>query len=132
MEETAEYKTKTSSTTEIHSYVVMLHLVRKKVSTFKELANLLGRKQAGNHLPNNVLGGIHRKIASLEDEWDEKIPKINALVFTEDGTLTSSGREILTGDENIQPTAKQIAEFTASVANYDKWDKVLEAFKPKL
>ena len=132
MEDTAEYKTKTNSTTEIQCYIVMLHLVREKVSTFKELANLLGLKHVGNHLPNNVLGGIHRKIESLENEWDEKIPKINALVFKDDSTATSSGREILTGDKNTQPTAKQIAEFTASVANYDKWDKVLEAFKPKL
>lgn len=66
MEETAE-NTTSSSTTEIQSYVVMLHLVREKVSTFKvstfkELASLLGLKQVGNHLPNNVLDGIHRKI----------------------------------------------------------------------
>ena len=132
MEETAEYTTETSSTTKIQSYVVMLHLIREKVATFKELANLLGLEQVGNHLPNNVLDGIHRKIESLEDEWDEEIPKINALVFKDEGIATSWVCKVLTGDKDTQPTAKQIAEFTASVANYDKWDKVLEAFKPKL
>lgn len=134
MEETAE-NTTTSSTTEIQSYVVMLHLVREKASTFKQLANLLGLKQVGNHLPNNVLDGIHRKIESLEaneDKWNEEIPKINALVFKNDGTATSWVCKMLTGDKDTQPTAQQIAEFTASVANYDKWDKVLDAFKPKL
>lgn len=131
MKETAE-NTTTSSTTEIQSYVVMLHLVREKASTFKELANLLSLKQVGNHLPNNILDGIHRKIESLEAKWDEEIPKINALVFKNDSTATSWFCEMLTDDENTQPTAQQIAEFTASVANYDKWDKVLNAFKPKL
>ena len=132
MEETAEYITETSSRTEIQSYLVMLHLVREKVSTFKELANLLGLEQVGNHLPNNVLDGIHRKIASLEAEWDEKIPKINALVFTDKGIATSWVCEMFTKDENKPPTGQQIAELTAEVANYDKWDKVLDAFKPKL
>ena len=132
MEDTAEYITRTSSRTQIHSYLVMLHLVREKVSTFKELANLLGLEQVGNHLPNNVLDGIHRKIASLEAEWDEEIPKINALVFKEEGIATSWFCEMFTKDANKQPTAQQIAELTAAVANYDKWDKVLDAFKPKL
>ena len=130
-EETAEYIT-TSSRTEIRSYVVMLHLVREKVSTFKELANLLNLKQVGSHLPGNVLHHIQRKIETLEEEWDEKIPKINVLVFKENSTITSWACEILTGDEKTQPTVKEIAEHAASVANYENWDKVLAAFKPKL
>ena len=35
-----------------------------------------------------------------------------------------------TGDGEIQPTPKQIAELAASVAAYDKWDKVLVALRP--
>ena len=122
----------TASKTDIQAYVVMFYLVRQKVSTFKELASLLGLKQVGNHLPNNVLDGIHRKIESLEAEWDEEMPKINALVFKDEGIATTWVCEILTNDKNKQPTAQQIAELTATVANYDNWDKVLEAFKPKL
>ena len=52
MEETAE-NTTSSTKTEIQAYVVMQYLVKHKVSTFKELANLLGLEQVGNHLPNN-------------------------------------------------------------------------------
>lgn len=49
MEDTAEYTTEKSSRTIIQRYVVMLHLVRKKVSTKKELANLLGLEQVGTN-----------------------------------------------------------------------------------
>ena len=110
----------------------MLHLVREKVSTYKELANLLGLERVGHHLPNNVLAHIYRTIEALEVEWDEQIPKINALVFRSDGTASPLVCGMLSGDTDMQPTVKQIAEHAASVANYENWDKVLAAFKPKL
>ncbi len=142
MEDTAEYTTERSSRTEIQRYVVMLHLVREKMSTYKELANLLDIN-TGPHLSKNILGGIFQKIGQLEEEWSENIPeyipRINLLVFKDPvsppkqkGIASEFVCEYFTGDENTQPALKQIAELSAAVANYDKWDKVLDAFKPKL
>ena len=37
--------------------------------------------------------------------------------------------EQLTGHGEVQPTLQQITELAVSVAAYDKWNKVLEAFR---
>ena len=54
--------------------------------------------------------------------------QVTALVFRTDGTVPEWVCEPLTGNAQTQPTAKQIAELTASVA--DRWDQVLKALKP--
>ena len=137
MEETAEYTTSTSKT-EIRAYVVMLHLVHQKSSTFPELAKLLDI-HIGHNLSENILGYIVQKIEQLEKDWGESIPQINVLVFKDPksvpkdrGKVSGWACEHLTGNEDTQPTLKQISELTASVATYDKWDKVLAAFKPEM
>ena len=73
---------------------------------------------------------IVKKIKVLEEEWSESIPPITTLVFNTDGRASQWTCEILTGDGETQPTAKQVAELAASVAAYDKWDKVLKGLKP--
>ena len=54
--------------------------------------------------------------------------QVTALVFRTDGTVPEWVCETLTGNAQTQPTAKQIAELPASVA--DRWDQVLKALKP--
>ena len=56
--------------------------------------------------------------------------QVTALVFRTDGTVPEWVCETLTGNAQTQPTAKQIAELTASVAAYDRWDEVLKPLKP--
>ena len=121
--------TQPESNMPMHVYVVMLHLVSQGYSNFTEIRKVLCRESPGNYY-HRVLGRIVRKIEALEKEWDESIPRITALVFNTDGRASKWSRELLTGDEKVDPTAKQVAKLAASVAAYDKWDKVLKALKP--
>ena len=117
-----------SDNTKRQMYIVMLHLVQQKMSTFKELIELLDI-ETGNHLSVNILGGIARKIKKLEGKRGEKIPRINALVFTDEDEVTPWVKENVFNDIASEPTQKQIAELALSVATYDNWDKVLDEFK---
>ena len=131
METEAEYivTSQSDSKMPMHAYIVMLHLVSQRYSDFTEMmVKLLGYKQVG-HYGRQIVAHIYGKIRKLEEEWDESIPYITYLTFKTDGTATEWPCEQLTGDKNIQPTLKQIAELAASVAAYDKWDKVLEVFR---
>lgn len=129
METQAEYKVpKTASHMPMHAYVIMLYLVSQGYSDFTEMRKVLSRESQGTYYIL-ILDHIVRKINQLEAEWDETIPPITALVFNTDGSAPKWTREILTGDGETQPTLKQIAELAASVAAYDKWDKVLAAFR---
>ena len=112
----------------MHAYVVMLHLVSQGYSDFTEIRKVLCRERDGNYT-FTILRHIFDKIEELEKEWSESIPRINALVFIKDGIATEKGCRHLSGHINVQPTPKQVAEFAASVAAYDKWDKVLKAFR---
>ena len=56
--------------------------------------------------------------------------QVTTLVFRTDGTVPEWVCEILTGSTETQPTAKQIADLTTSVAAYDRWDEVLKPLKP--
>ena len=113
----------------MHAYVVMLHLVSQGYSDFTEIRRVLCRESPRSYYIT-LLDHIVRKIKVLEEKWGESIPPITALVFNTDGRASQWTCEILTGDDETQPTAKQIAELAASVAAYDKWDKVLKALKP--
>ena len=130
METEAEYivTSQPNSNMPMHAYVVMLHLVSQGYSDFTEMRKVLCRESPGSYYIK-ILAHIVKKIKELEEEWDESIPRINALVFKTDGTATTRYCEVLTGDRNVQPTPKQVAELAASVAAYDKWDKVLKAFR---
>ena len=129
MERESQYITsQPDSNMPMHAYVVMLHLVSQGYSDFTEMRKVLCRDSPGSYYIK-ILAHIVEKIKELEEEWGESIPPITYLVFKTDGTATKWPCIYLTGDENIQPTLKQIAEFAASVAAYDKWDKVLAEFR---
>lgn len=129
LEEQAEYVTPSESNMPMHAYVVMLHLVSQGYSDFTEIRRVLCRESPGSYYIT-ILEHIVRKIEVLEEAWDETIPPITALVFNTDGRASQWTCEILTGDGETQPTAKQVAQLAASVAAYDKWDQVLKALKP--
>ena len=113
----------------MHAYVVMLHLVSRGHINFTEMRKVLCRESPGSYYIR-ILAHLVKEIDRLEREWDESIPPITALVFNTNGTAPKWTREVLTGDSETQPTLQQIAELAASVAAYDKWDKVLEALNP--
>ncbi|MDE0088436.1 MAG: hypothetical protein OXU23_22125 [Candidatus Poribacteria bacterium] len=118
-----------SDNTKREMYITLLHLVHQKRSTYKELLTLLDRGP-GHHLANNILGGIHRKIEKLENEWDDEIPKINALVFETDDNDTEVSPWVVTNVFNgIRPNKEQVHEYACRVKTYGKWNEVLEAFK---
>ena len=121
--------TQPKSNMPMYAYVVMLHLVSQGYSDFAEIRKVLCRESAGSYYIT-FLEHIVRKFKGLEEAWDETIPPITALVFNTDGRVSQWTCEVLTGNGDVQPTAKQIAELAASVAAYDKWDKVLKALKP--
>ena len=127
METQAEYKVSRSNMP-MHAYVVMLHLVSQGYTDFVEMRKVLSRKSQGSYYIT-ILAHIVKKIEQLEEEWGEPIPPITALVFNSDGSASKWTCETLAGDGDVQPTARQIAELAASVAAYDKWDKVLAAFR---
>ena len=113
----------------MHAYVVMLHLVSQGHINFTEMRKVLCRESPGSYYIQ-ILAYLVKEIGQLEREWGESIPPITALVFNTNGTAPKWAREILTGNSETQPTLQQIAELAASVAAYDKWDKVLEALNP--
>ena len=113
----------------MHAYVVMLHLVSQGYSDFTEIRKVLCRESPGSYYIT-ILDDIVKKIERLEETWGESIPPITALVFNTDGRAPKWACEVLTGDGETQPTAKQVAKLAASVAAYDKWDKVLKALRP--
>ena len=127
METEAQYKV-SKSPMDMHAYVVMLHLVSQGYTDFVEIRKVLSRESQGSYYIT-ILAHIVKKIEQLEEEWGERIPPITALVFNSDGSASKWTCETLAGDGSVQPTAKQIAELAASVAAYDKWDKVLAAFR---
>ena len=130
MEKQAEYITSDSeSNMPTHAYVVLLHLVSQGYSTFIEMADLLCQDRRGQY-KIKILAYIVKGRKHLEELWDESIPSITALVFDKHERASEWSCKDLTGDGEKQPTLQQIAELAASVAAYDKWDKVLEAFRP--
>ena len=113
----------------MHAYVVMLHLVSQGHINFTEMRKVLCRESPGSYYIQ-ILAYLVKEIERLKREWDESIPPITALVFNTNGTAPKWAREVLTSDSEKQPTLQQIAELAASVAAYDKWDKVLDELNP--
>lgn len=118
-----------------YAYTVLSHLIsqHKIVSQekmkFAKMRDLLGISHNGNWY-RNLLAYIVRGIENLKKEWNESIPPITALVFKGNGKSSKWTCECLTGNRAKQPTPEQIERVREDVAAYDKWDKVLEAFKP--
>ena len=113
----------------MHAYVVMLHLVSQGHINFTEMRKVLCRESPGSYYIR-ILAHLVKEIGRLEQEWGESIPPITALVFNTKGTAPKWASKVLTGDSETQPTLQQIAKLAASVAAYNKWDKVLEALNP--
>ncbi len=109
-----------------HAYIVMLHLVSQRHSTFKDIRDLLCLKMEHGFpswdISRMVLSSIFRKIGEPEDEWQEEIPRINTFVFKDNGKRSSCIYEKVFGIENkdLQPTSEQIGEYAARIAVYSK------------
>ena len=115
----------------MHAYIVMLHLVSRRHSTFNEVKDLLSLNVKSGFPQGyiiSVLENIAEKIIELKGEWDEYIPMINAHVFKEDGTYSHWVCEKVFGLSK-QPTPQQNAEYATRIAAYPKWDEVLEVFR---
>lgn len=117
----------------MHAYIVMLHLVYRKDSTFNEVKDLLSLNVKSGFPQGyiiSVLENIVQKINELKDEWDEYIPMINVNVFKEDGTYSPWVCERVFGlAKDKQPTPRVIAEYAARINAYPKWDEVLQVFR---
>ena len=120
-------KTYSRSDTPIYACKVLSYLVDHGEMTFIEMRKLLGISHNG-YWYGHLLLYIWDKIMDLAEEWDEDIPPMTVLVFDRHGNASPRACAYF-GDSETQPTPQQIEEEKASVAAYDKWDKVLDAFK---
>ena len=111
-----------------YAYTVLSHLVSHGDMKFAKMRDLLGIGHNGFWY-KHLLKYIFNEIENLKKEWDESIPLITVLVFDQHRNSSKPVCELLTGNRNEQPTPQQIKEVRESVAAYDKWDKVLEAFR---
>ena len=111
-----------------YAYTVLSHLVSQGDMNFVEMRNLLSISHDGFWY-RNLLAYIVNGIENLEEAWNEPIPRITALVFDKHGNSSPWACKHLTGNRETQPTPQEIEKFKASVAAYEKWDKVLEAFR---
>lgn len=110
-----------------YAHKVISHLVDHGEITFVEMRELLGIGHDGFWYKDLLLY-IWNKIMDLAEEWDEDIPPMTVLVFDRHRKVSPKACAYF-GDPETQPTPQQIAEERASVDMYDKWDKVLNAFK---
>ena len=122
---TKKYSKKDAPT---YAYTVLSHLVSHGDMKFAEMRDLLSISHDGFWY-GDLLEYIVNGIRNLREKWGESIPWITALVFDGDGNSSAWVCELLTGNREKQPTPEQIEELKASVAAYDKWDKVLEEFR---
>ena len=111
-----------------YAYTVLSHLVSEREMNFVEMRNMLGINHDGFWY-RNLLAYIVNRIENLEETWNEPIPRITALVFDKRGKSSKWACGILARDRAKQPTPQQIKKFKASVAAYDKWNRVLEEFR---
>ena len=112
-----------------YAYTVLSHLVSHDDMKFVEMRDMLGISHNGRWY-GKLLGYIVKGIEDLEKEWNENIPPITALVFDNRENSSKWVCKRLTGNSETQPTPEQIEKVREDVAAYDKWDKVLEYFKP--
>ena len=99
---------------------------------FRFLVSLTPREIIPNDLQESVaVSSISSALPNpmRSHAWDETIPPITAVVFNQKGNLSAWVCELLTGNPEIQPTAQQIGGLKASIAVYNKWDQILEAFR---
>ena len=122
-------KTYSSEDNPTYTHTVLSHLISKRNMKFVEMRDMLGISHDGFWY-KNLLAYIVSGIENLKEKWNESIPPITALVFDNHGNSSEWVCELLTGNPQIQLTPQQIEKVREDVATYDKWDKVLEYFKP--
>ena len=122
---TKKYSKKDAPT---YAYTVLSHLVSHGDMKFVEIRDMLGISHDGRWY-GNLLAYIVKGIENLKKEWNENIPPITALVFDNHENSSEWACERLTGNRETQPTPEQIEKVREDIAAYDKWDKVLEAFR---
>ena len=111
----------------VYAYKVLSHLLDHGEMTFVEMRKLLGISHDGFWY-KHLLAYIWNKIMDLAEEWGEDIPPMTVLVFDKHGHASPRACAYF-GDPETQPTSQQIEEEKAEIAAYDKWDKVLDAFR---
>ena len=129
MELHAKYQVATEADIPICAYVLLLHLVHERYVDFDEMQKVIHREAPESYYIT-LLDYIVQKIRQLEAEWGEKIPPITALVFNQDGSASTWACAQITGDADVSPNLHQIVQLTNAVDTYDKWEAVLQAFKP--
>lgn len=127
MENTTKKYSKEDAPT--YAYTVLSHLISYHNMTFVEMRDMLGISHDGFWY-GDLLEYIVKGIENLRKKWNENIPMITLLVFNNRGNPSPWVCGYLTGNRNKPPTPEQIEKVREDVAAYDKWDKVLEAFKP--
>ena len=87
-----------------------------------------------NALMDKVFKHISTTLAELErrDDWEGEIPHITSIVLKTNGRCSPNMCQVLTGDRQQQPSAKQLqTELNCSFC-YEHWDAVLAAlFLPR-
>ena len=124
---TSNLKNYSGSDKPVYAYKVLSYLMDHGEIRFVEMRKLLGIGHDGFWYKHLLLY-IWDKIMDLAEEWDEDIPPITVLVFDRHGNASPRACAYF-GDSETQPTPQQIKEEKASIAVYDKWDKVLDAFR---
>ena len=127
-------KNKTSkppkSDLKMDAYIVMLHLVSQGWTNFTEINKLFSWSHFKMGHTYRIVGHINRTIKRLRKEWNEDIPIFNAFIFSREKYCTSYIIKNVFGKEDgEQPSPKEIAEYAAAIAAYDKWDKVIEVLR---
>lgn len=116
----------------MQGYVVMMHLVSQGWMRFTDITKLIFFDNFHLGTAIQILSYIHTTIGEIEKDWNEIIPRINIFVFKANGDCSDWVCEhVFESEENGQPTPQQIAKLSADIANYDKWDKVIEVFRNK-
>lgn len=111
----------------VYACKVLSTLISQGEMKFADIRKLLRIRHDGNWYVS-FLEYIVKGIEYLKAEWDEEIPPITCLVFLGTGKASEWTCRYLTGNPETQPTPQQLKKVKEDVAEYDKWDKVLEYF----
>ena len=101
----------------------------RRTITYQDLAKELGMPNPRNL--NFPLGSIGTSLQGLGEEWDQPIPKIQALVINKSTNAPGPGiDEFLDGFAALSPEQQleQIRSTQREVYDYRRWDDVLDAF----
>ena len=99
--------------------------------TYKDLAHELGMPNPRNL--NYVLGSIGNSLVALADEWERRIPPLEALVLNAESRVPGDGVSWFTFDANgyrlatLQQKKEIVRALLAEVFVFPDWDQVLSA-----